>query len=367
MTAQPQPIRARRTEEWRLPSNLGAGLAALLLALVVPAGGCGANVDGGTLRGSETHFLTRCDAACSDGLDCIGGICTRTCLLSNGSCGDLASGAACTDQSVEPGQAAVCDLGCSETADCGELGAGHVCDAGYCRRGALVSQPMTDPIADVPDESEVPVESGDPDESGGPDGSDLSRAELCRPYLGGVELPIGRPQVSIVNSGPSTLYIERNTGGCNGFTPSLVHVERDGIALNTVGFGCATSCEDVFDDGWTSNYTPANGEPEGNTDVSCPDICMPAPLVPIAPGQTLTQNATLEVTSQEMPQACGEGVVTDTIRCLVRSIPARETYTLRVVAFEAPDCTNATCQPLEFTTQGQWFFEEVTLTLATSE
>ena len=151
---QPQPIRARRNEKWRLPSNLGAGLAVLALVLGLPAGGCGANVDGGTLRGSETHFLTRCDAACSDGLDCIGGICTRTCLLASGSCGDLASGAVCTDQSVEPGQAAVCDLGCSETADCAELGASHVCDAGYCRSGAPVSQPVTDPIAEVPEEVE---------------------------------------------------------------------------------------------------------------------------------------------------------------------------------------------------------------------
>ena len=66
--------------------------------------------------------------------------------------------------------------------------------------------------------------------------------------------------------------------------------------------------------------------------------------MPIAPGQTLTQGATRDVILQEMPQACGEGAVT-----------------------APPDCTRATCQPLEFTTQGQWYFEDLTLMLCTSE
>ncbi len=92
---------------------------------------CGGSVGGNS--GGESHFLSYCDAICADGLDCISGLCTRSCLVDNADCSDLHPGAKCTDQSIEPGAVAVCDLGCTLDGDCAKLGAGFSCEQGYCR------------------------------------------------------------------------------------------------------------------------------------------------------------------------------------------------------------------------------------------
>jgi len=111
---------------WRLG---GAGT----LGLALLAGACGGSVHKPPSVGSESHFLAYCSGSCADGLDCIGGICTRSCLTQQGSCSDLAASARCTNASVEPGQVAVCDVSCSGAAECSALGSNYGCDAGFCR------------------------------------------------------------------------------------------------------------------------------------------------------------------------------------------------------------------------------------------
>jgi hypothetical protein len=115
---------------------LARGLLGLALAV-----GCGGATSATPVVGGETHFLRSCSESCGDGLACIGGICTRSCLVAEASCDDLASGATCTAASVEPGAVAVCDLACAGATDCGALGNDYACDAGFCRAPALASLP----------------------------------------------------------------------------------------------------------------------------------------------------------------------------------------------------------------------------------
>jgi hypothetical protein len=103
---------------------------ALLLSAAVAAG-CGGVI--GESSGGESHFLRHCDDSCEDGLRCISGLCTRSCLVSESDCSDLHAEAACTAESIEPGEVAVCDVACSKDVDCAELGAGFGCDGGFCR------------------------------------------------------------------------------------------------------------------------------------------------------------------------------------------------------------------------------------------
>ncbi len=115
---------------------LARGLIALALAA-----GCGGATSAPPIVGGETHFLRSCSASCDDGLACIGGICTRSCLVAEAGCDDLASGATCTAASVEPGAVAVCDLGCASASACRALGRDYSCQAGFCRAPALASLP----------------------------------------------------------------------------------------------------------------------------------------------------------------------------------------------------------------------------------
>jgi hypothetical protein len=115
---------------------LARGLLGLALAV-----GCGGATSAPPVVGGETHFLRSCSETCGDGLACIGGICTRSCLVAEASCDDLASGATCTAASVEPGAVAVCDLACAGAGDCSALGGDYACEAGFCRAPALASLP----------------------------------------------------------------------------------------------------------------------------------------------------------------------------------------------------------------------------------
>ena len=106
------------------------------LGLAVLAGACGGTTANTPSLGSESHFLAHCAGSCGDGLDCIGGICTRACLTASSSCADLAPDASCTDQSVEPGAVAVCDVACTVQSDCARLGANYTCQGSFCRTGS---------------------------------------------------------------------------------------------------------------------------------------------------------------------------------------------------------------------------------------
>jgi hypothetical protein len=89
-------------------------------------------VHGGN-AGGESHFLGYCDSDCRSGLSCISGVCTRSCLVEEPDCDDLHERAVCTNESIEPGNVAVCDVACDEAADCSGLGSTFRCDDGYCR------------------------------------------------------------------------------------------------------------------------------------------------------------------------------------------------------------------------------------------
>jgi hypothetical protein len=95
---------------------------------------CGATTTNGRTTG-ESHFLDFCADSCADGLDCISGVCTRSCLVGEAACGDLAGDATCTNESIEPGSVAVCDVECRTAGDCARLGDGYACREGYCRGG----------------------------------------------------------------------------------------------------------------------------------------------------------------------------------------------------------------------------------------
>jgi hypothetical protein len=109
------------------------------LWLVLFAAACGGSVTKAPSVGSESHFLEHCEGSCEGGFDCIGGICTRPCLTEQSSCAALAVNAACTNQSVEPGQVAVCDVSCGAGTGCGALGVDYACESGYCRKASSSS------------------------------------------------------------------------------------------------------------------------------------------------------------------------------------------------------------------------------------
>jgi polyhydroxybutyrate depolymerase len=90
--------------------------------------------------GSETNFLSHCDAICADGLACICGVCTRACSVTD-ECAGVAAGAECVAVAARTsgagcpaaGSAAFCDLPCGGDAECAVLGSPFRCQGGYCR------------------------------------------------------------------------------------------------------------------------------------------------------------------------------------------------------------------------------------------
>lgn len=98
--------------------------------------GCGGSL--GSETGGESHFLIECVDSCGSGLNCISGVCTRGCVVDEDSCTDLHPGAECTDATIEPGEVAVCDLACTNDAECEDLGANFSCDSGQCRGDTAV-------------------------------------------------------------------------------------------------------------------------------------------------------------------------------------------------------------------------------------
>src|SRR5688572_13801134 len=107
-----------RTVVWLRVASVAIGLAGL-------AGACGGTASSPQPAvGSESHFLARCSGECGGGFDCIGGICTRSCITEGESCTDLGASVACTNESVEPGEVAVCDARCTTESECAPLGSG---------------------------------------------------------------------------------------------------------------------------------------------------------------------------------------------------------------------------------------------------
>lgn len=91
-------------------------------------------------EGSETHFLQSCEATCGDGMQCICGVCTRSCTEQS-DCANWAGVASCAPLGPRVAElrcpaselSAICDAACLTDVDCSKLAADHVCDYGYCR------------------------------------------------------------------------------------------------------------------------------------------------------------------------------------------------------------------------------------------
>lgn len=314
---------------------------ARVLAAALLAGACGGTASNPRV-GSESHFLSHCAGTCQDGLDCIGGICTRACLTGTSSCSDLDAAATCTNQSVEPGEAAVCDVACAGPADCQRLGGEHTCEGSFCRTSAAPNLSTAAPS---------------------------TREVSCQPYLDDIPRPDVRG-LSIVNTGSQVLHLQQ-LALCSPSGPvtSLVRVERDGETVNTLSGGCARSCQEAFDQGWDVRFEA------GPTDTECAGLnCIAVPRVPIQPGETLFQRAGLEVVFQRMPRECAEGIVTEAVNCYSSVVPARGNYVLSVLAFREPDCEGITnCElpgscgacapPSRFSVPSEWSFDNQTLSI----
>jgi hypothetical protein len=322
----------RRTpdESSRKPARAWARAALASACWFAWAGACGGKSDSVPVVGSESHFLMRCTDSCdSERLACIGGICTESCILGEDSCSELASTARCTDQSVEPGNVAVCDVSCATRADCAALGDGHVCEGGFCRLGA-VSQPQPDPVS-------------------------------CEEFRDQTPPPVVRG-ITLVNTGNSTLYILPHHPLCS-IQSSLVRVyrlEQPGATpteLSLTGFVCAPKCGDVIDNGW-----PYEGE--GSLDNDCPGAeCVgPEPAVALEPGASLFEAARTESVPARLPGACAAGSTTDAVNCYQRvlpaplaSDPAGGTYRFVVSASLTPECGEG-CEPLVFQLEDPSYF-----------
>jgi hypothetical protein len=295
-------------------------LAAPVLVAII--GACGGTTQGPQV-GSESHFLGYCSGSCRGGLECIGEICTRPCLTATSSCSDLAVGAACTNQSVEPGQVAVCDLACNVADDCKALGAGYTCTSGFCR-GSV------DGIG-----------------TGGTRGTDMpgpAPAAQCEDYRDQIPPPIELPKVSIVNADTRTLYISFEGDCGNRSLYSLL----DGAGQPVDLVGCAARCEDVMAD----SRTPPMG---------C-DCVLPAPL-PIAPGETVVRPALLAFASHVLPQACSTGLGPEGAYCVSLTIPPMGSVAI-VKAYADPACAfPPDCPSITARGTGNYFFEDVTVVL----
>jgi len=282
------------------------------------AGACGGSVNEAPSIGSESHFLAYCTARCEGGLDCIAGICTRSCLTQEASCGDLAAGAACTNQSVEPGQVAVCDVSCASGAECGTLGSGYRCEGGFCRSGSS---------------------AGVVDAAGAGAGAAPDEA-VCEAFRDQSPPPDVRA-ISIVNTGSVPLYIVPVTD-CQ-TRPSLLSVEREGpfIDLTPMYLRCGHPCQQLIEEGW--HYPP--GE---EASPLCSVDCGLPPLVEIGPGQTLLQPVTREVVQKQLPRACAQGAPLETVTCESLVIPPPGNYTLTVRTVVNPTCdsgVDCACHP----------------------
>src|SRR6478735_5886805 len=86
---------------------MGALLGTVGIGLGLVAG-CGQESTGGD--SSETHFLARCTDSCGGGLECLCGVCTKTCTQASG-CGELDPSASCED-SCSASATKVCDMPC---------------------------------------------------------------------------------------------------------------------------------------------------------------------------------------------------------------------------------------------------------------
>ncbi len=124
-------------------SGRSGGLIAALSAIALALAMCTSPVPTSPAAGSETHFLSPCEAWCATGAECICGVCTMPCLDSL-SCATASAVARCsparprvaTGRCSADAPAAFCDAVCLSDDDCATFGAAVRCEDGYCRAPA---------------------------------------------------------------------------------------------------------------------------------------------------------------------------------------------------------------------------------------
>lgn len=374
-----------RLSGWRIAFS--AALGALL------AGACGGTVGSKAPSiGSESHFLAYCGDGCGPGLDCIGGICTRSCLTDQATCSDLAAGAACTNQSVEPGEVAVCDVSCAGGSSCATLGTDYACDGGYCRQARSNGT------------------AGSGNAGAGGNGTGGSASGDCNP-VGRYE--VGKeggykpccPGLTQLQTLSEAYVNNESTRSCvqeplNSFSciqgtcgdgicedaeapcgcgvdcpdsnwrahPSECEIYRDQspppdvreISITNTGSvplyihpfspdclsqfpllevqrgGQTVSLADGLQCQFSCQKVLDEGWPYGDPRMPAPALCGadcagPVPVL-IQPGQTLQQPASLEAVAQQLPRSCAQGITSDSISCFSRAIPQPGNYQIIVRA-----------------------------------
>lgn len=236
----------RRLDRWGI---VRFGIAAAAGCLLI--GACGGNTSTPMLLGGESHFLQQCapgaEASCGPKLDCISGVCTRGCLVSETSCGDLSAAATCTAGSIEPGAVAVCDVSCSSNGDCTALGARHRCEGGFCRApegASMVGAPNAGGAAN----GGIAGLGGQGATAGTTEtgaGGNATGAVDCVAFMdnpGDVEV-----EVVIRNERSTPVYVHHV--GCNSPPNRLVEFDRP---VRLAEGACIRRCQDIQDDGeWT--------------------------------------------------------------------------------------------------------------------
>jgi len=271
-----KPSKAWRAFRLGLSSSVLVGVGALLAGAcgALFAAACGRVAEPPPQFGGESHFLRHCSETCGDGLDCISGVCTRGCVVEQENSCAMFAAASCTSDSFEPGAVAVCDVKCSGDADCGLLGGGYGCDAGFCRAPELVAR-----------EADAGVDAVD-----------------CAPYR---NRPGDTPLVVLIRNERSTPLYLQAFQPCNDSTNSRVKFERGGQEVNVRGYiDCGyRSCDDLQDNGFQEPRT-------------CTGSCtIEPPLVRLEPGAELDggQSWTEFVShgilnsTERMPDACVPG------------------------------------------------------------
>lgn len=177
--------------------------------------------------GGETHFLRHCVDECGSELSCIGGICTRSCLVNEGGneCEGLAAtssdSVSCTAQSVEPGEVGVCDVQCTQDFQCEPFSHAHRCQQGHCRASNLTSTSTDD--------------------------------NSCQGFRD--EPPPSELNVRIRNATNGPIFLMPSVG-CNTPGPVSIETDRD-VSLAMGPSACDSSCEELLDDGYEARTCTA--------------------------------------------------------------------------------------------------------------
>lgn len=184
-----------------------------IVAATIDTAAC--SQDGGNVQSSSaTHFLQDCPQSCGDGLQCVCGICTLSCVTTS-DCETITPGASCmTTAAAQPGCGAsgppqMCDFACGSDADCAMFSGAGQCIGGHCRTPSVDSA-----ISDAGNDTATATDAGNG----------------C--LYGGVVYPVGSAYPDL--DGCNTCYCQRD--GISSCT--LIGCSQDAGTQTDVGSGC---------------------------------------------------------------------------------------------------------------------------------